>query len=55
MENDSKRWVNYNGEETSLTAAAQKAFGISRPLQGPLYWEYEGELLTDRRKRMEEE
>jgi hypothetical protein len=50
-----KRWVNYNGEETSLTAAAQKALGINRPLQGPLYWEYEGELLTDRRKRMEEE
>lgn len=50
-----KRWVNYQGEETSLTAAAQKALGINRPLQGPLYWEYEGELLTERRKRMEEE
>lgn len=50
-----KRWVKYEGETTSLTAAAQKALGIDRPLQGPLYWEYEGELLTDRRKRMEEE
>jgi hypothetical protein len=50
-----KRWVNYVGEKTSLTAAAQKALGINRPLQGPLYWEYEGELLVDRRKRMEEE
>lgn len=50
-----KRWVKYSGETTSLTAAAQKALGINRPLQGPLYWEYEGELLVDRRKRMEEE
>lgn len=50
-----KRWVRFDGEETSLTAAAQKALNINRPLQGPLYWEYEGELLTERRKRMEEE
>ena len=50
-----KRWVDYGGETTSLTAAAQKALGINRPLQGPLFWEYEGELLTERRKRMEQE
>lgn len=50
-----RRWVRYEGEVTSLTAAAQKALGIERPLQGPLYWEYQGELLVDRRKRMEGE
>lgn len=49
------RWVKYKGEITSLTAAAKDALGITRPLQGPLYWEYEGETLVDRRKRMEQQ
>jgi hypothetical protein len=48
------RWVSYKGQITSLTAAAKDALNITRPIQGPLYWEYEGELLTDRRRRMEE-
>ena len=50
-----KRWVKYNGEITSLTAAAKHALDVDRPIQGPLYWEYNGELLTERRKRMEQE
>ena len=49
------RWVNYKGEITSLTAAAKDALGITRTIQGPLYWEYEGETLVDRRKRLEEQ
>ena len=42
-------------EAYSLTAAAQDALGNDRPIQGPLFWEFEGETLVERRKRMEEE
>lgn len=48
------RWVKYKNEITSLTAAAKDALGITHPLQGPLYWEFEGETLVDRRERMEQ-
>lgn len=44
--------VEFNGENTSLSAAAQAALGVSWPAQGPLYWEYEGETLEERRIRM---
>lgn len=47
--------VCYKGEVVSLSKAAQKAGGLDYQVRGPLYWKYEGELLTERRKRIEEE
>ncbi len=53
---DNKK-VHFEGEETSLSAAAQKAFerlGYNWPsVPGPQYWMYEGETLAERRRRME--
>lgn len=51
---DTKK-VKYNGEITSLSSAAQHAMQYPRSVQGPLYWEYEGETLVERRLRMEQE
>ena len=47
------RQVQYLDRIVSLGAAAQDALGYSRAIQGPLYWEYEGETLVGRRLRME--
>jgi len=47
--------VEFQGEEMSISAATQHALGITRPIQGPIYWTYQGELLDERRTRMEEE
>lgn len=50
--------VEFEGEKTSLSASAltilQRLGGTLSSVAGPLYWEYEGEILTERRKRMEE-
>ena len=55
----SSRKVTFEGEETSLSAAAQKALqnaGLSwKAVQGPMYWKYEDETLGERRYRMETE
>lgn len=49
--------VKFQGEILSLSAAALKALhslGYSTPAaSGPGYWMYEGELLSDRRRRIE--
>jgi hypothetical protein len=47
------RYVEYNGEVTSLSNAAQKALGREYSVQGPIYWMYEGETLEERRRRFE--
>ena len=51
--------VNFNGEVMSLSAAALKALhslGYTTPsASGPGYWMFEGELLDERRRRMEAE
>jgi len=48
-----------NGEETSLSAAALKILqelGYTTPsAQGPAYWMFDGELLDERRRRLEAE
>lgn len=48
-----------DGEETSLSAAALKVLqelGYTTPsAQGPAYWMFEGELLDERRRRLEAE
>jgi hypothetical protein len=55
---DSKK-VEFEGGVTSLSAAALTAIhrmGYTwKTLAGPDYWEYEGETLTERRLRMEDE
>ncbi len=49
--------VEFAGEVTSLSAAAQKALEMNglhwKAVQGPMYWLYEGETLGERRYRME--
>lgn len=47
--------VTYEGEKYSLTGLAQKLFDTDKPLQGPAFFTYNGELLTDRRMRIEQE
>jgi hypothetical protein len=53
------RNVEFEGEKISLSESARRIFEglgyIWKTVQGPLYWEYEGETLEERRKRMEEE
>ena len=59
----SKNKIEFEGETTSLSAAAgellQKLKGWwadhEPRVQGPRYWIYEGETLTERRERMENE
>lgn len=48
------RSVLFNDQIVSISAATQMALGDKRPVRGPLYWEYEGESLVERRIRMEE-
>lgn len=51
---DNKK-VEFKGKVTSVSDAAQKALGVAWPTQGPLYWEFEGETLDERRRRLESE
>ncbi len=50
---DLKR-VEFRGEILSLSAAAQVALGSTWSVQGPAYWKYHGEILNDRRVRLQE-
>ncbi len=47
------RRIKYNGEVTSLSALAQKLKGLNHPVQGTLWFTYNGEKLTDIRERLE--
>ena len=49
------RSIEFNGESTSLSGAAQKILNVEWPIQGTIYWMYDGETLDERRKRYEEE
>ena len=49
------RTVEYSGQITSLSNAAQQALGVEYSVQGPIYWMYEGETLDERRRRLENE
>ena len=42
----------YNGETTSLSALAQKLKGFTHPVQGTIWFTYNGEKLDDLRKRI---
>lgn len=45
--------IEFLGEVTSLSAAATKILGYKHGVQGTAYWVYEGEILDERRKRVE--
>lgn len=49
-----QKTIEYQGELTSPSAAAQKVAGYEHPVQGTLYWMYDGETLDERRSRMEQ-
>lgn len=47
------RHIKYDGEITSVSALAQKIKGFSHPVQGTLWFSYNGEKLTDIRDRID--
>jgi len=49
-----QKHIEFQGETTSLSTAAQKVLGYKWRVQGPAYWTYEGEILDERRIRLEE-
>ena len=55
----SDRKIKFNGERTSLSKSAKEILNEmgykSQAVAGPDYWQYEGETLSKRRQRMEEE
>ncbi len=44
--------VEYDGTNWSLSALAKYLLGVNHAIQGPLYFKYKGELLTDIRKKL---
>lgn len=49
------RRVEHGGVTSSLSALAQELSGSGHAMQGPFYFTYEGERLSDRRERMGQE
>ncbi len=49
------RTIEYNGEITSVNALAQKFLKYNHPVQGTLFFTYNGEILADMRDRLETE
>lgn len=47
------RTINFNGTITSLSASAQMIENLDHPVQGTLYWYYEGKSLSDLREELE--
>ena len=47
------RSVEFNGNVISLSEAAKQALGVEYLVQGPAYWLFEGEVLDERRRRIE--
>ena len=45
--------IEFNNEITSLSASAQEILGYDYGVQGTAYWEYEGETLDERRRKIE--
>ena len=44
--------INFNGEITSLSSSAQTLLGSNYPIQGTIYWTFDGETLDERRTRL---
>lgn len=49
------REISYDGKKTSLSALAKKLLHWNCNVQGTLYFEYKGEVLSALRKRLEDE
>lgn len=49
------RTIKCYGTTTSVSALAQKLLGLNHPVQGTLYFTYNGEILSDLRARLEAE
>ena len=47
------RHIRYDDEVTSLSRLAKDLKGFDHPVQGTLWFKYEGEVLDDRRRRLE--
>lgn len=47
------RSIELSGEIVSLSSSAQRILGYDYGVQGTAYWMYEGELLDERRRRIE--
>lgn len=47
------RHIEYDGETTSVSALAQKLKNFNHPVQGTLWFTYQGERLTDIRDKIE--
>lgn len=47
--------ISYKGVTTSTSALAKELLESEYPVQGTAYFTYEGERLTERHDRMEEE
>lgn len=48
-----ERHIEYNGETTSVSALAQQLKGFTHPVQGTLWFTYQGKKLADIRKEIE--
>ena len=46
------RHIQYGNETTSLSALAQRLKGFDHPVQGTLWFKYQGEILNDLRDRL---
>jgi hypothetical protein len=49
------RWIEFEWKETSLSEAARQILGYSRKPQWTQYWMYDGDTLSERRNKMENE
>ncbi len=48
-----ERQIEYQGRKSSLSALAQEILQTPYPLQGPIYWTYQGKILRDIRRERE--
>jgi len=51
---DDGKHIIFEGEELSLSQAAERVIKPDYPLQGPVYWKYEGKTLDDMRREKEQ-
>lgn len=49
------RHIEYDGKKTSVSELARRLLNLKHPVQGTLYFVFNGETLSDRRERMEKE
>ena len=48
------RFIRYQGERTSLSRSARDILDVNHPVQGTLYWTYNGVVLNEIRCKLEE-